>query len=554
METIKMKKQYSRRNFIRSGILGAASASVAPFFPQGIRANILFPNKDIVFKPVQHRYSPPLNWAYASDEHGDAFHSPIHVAGDGVVIPEAMGGRKFAVNARWYVEGFGYIWLAADNEGELFTRSDMPSNLLLNYEFARSRIARNRSVLERYQREGVAFSTVVRHLVALSEELLDDASGKLPNSDEAGLLSDKCLRYALHAGEKMELERARHAIQRMHRRDDVYFGCETRQYVWARSEKFMERFAEVFNFATITHYVWDSWYELFEPEEGMYNWGVKDNIVNWLKRENITIQGRPLFWFHPMVTPGWLKNKNFEELKKYVENHTRNVVGHYGDDVLQWEVVNEYHDWGNIHNHTPEQITEIVRLACDKTKEVNPKVLRILNNTALWAEYAAVGWKAGTREPADRPMRTPRKFIQDLIEAGVDFDVIGLQIYFPQRDLSDIVRKLETFDTFGKPIYITEIGASSGPTPDTVFNQQMGIPDQPYAWHRHWDEDLQATWMEQVYTLYYSRPNIHAINWYDFADFRPFITNGGLIREDSSPKTSFHRLKALLKQWDQLPK
>jgi endo-1,4-beta-xylanase len=548
-----MRKQ-TRRTFLRSGILGAAAATMTPVFSATSGAHVILPAKEVVMKAVPHRNMPPLNWAYASDEFGDAFQSPIHIGHGGVVIPESMSGRKFAVNARWYVNGFGYIWLAADNEGNLFTRDDMRGPFLLNYEFARSRVARNRSVYERYRNGGTVFSNEVRYLIDLSEELLSDARRKLPNEDEAARLSDTCLRYALHAGEKIELEKAQADIARMGRRNDVAFGCETRQYVWARSEEFMKRFAEVFTFATITHYVWDSWYELFEPEEGRYNWGIKDNIVNWLKRENITIQGRPLFWFHPMVTPDWLKNKNFDELKSYVENHTRNVVGHYGDDVLEWEVVNEYHDWGNIHNHTPEQITEIVRLACDKTHEVNPKVVRILNNTALWAEYAAVGRMSGQQEQADRPLRTPRKFIQDIIEAGVDFDVIGLQIYFPQRDLSDIVRMLETFETFGKPVYITEIGASSGPTADTVFSQQMGIPNQPYAWHRHWDEDLQATWLEQVYTLYYSKPNIHAINWYDFSDFRPFITNGGLIRENSMPKTSFHRLKALLEGWDQLPK
>ena len=78
------------------------------------------------------------------------------------------------------------------------------------------------------------------------------------------------------------------------RKDKVWFGCETRQFVWAKHEDFTKRFAELFNFATITHYVWDTWYELFEPSEGVYNWGIKDNIVNWLMRNGITIQGRPL--------------------------------------------------------------------------------------------------------------------------------------------------------------------------------------------------------------------------------------------------------------------
>jgi endo-1,4-beta-xylanase len=545
-------EQYTRRNFIRSGILGAAAATAMPVISRISRAKTLIPSKDVHFLPIPHRAMPPLNWAYTTDQNDDPFKSSIQVTQDGVAIPENLEKEKFAVTARWFVDGFGFIWLTADNAGEYFTRHDMHGKYILNYEFARSRVSRNNAVLDRYRKDGTVFSSEIRYLTALSEELLEDAKNNLGDADRAALLSDKCLRYALHAGEKIELEKARSDIQRMNRRDDVYFGCETRQYIWARSEEFTKHFAELFNFATITHYIWDSWYELFEPSEGEYNWGVKDNIVNWLKREDITIQGRPLFWFHPMVTPDWLKNKNFDELKKYVENHTRNVVGHYGNDVLQWEVVNEYHDWGNIHNHTPEQITEIVRLACDKTKETNPNVVRILNNCCLWAEYAAMGRMA--RKDADRPLRNPRKFIRDIIDAGVDFDVVGIQIYFPQRDLSDIVRIVEKFAAFGKPVYITEIGASSGPTRDSIFNEQMGIPQEPYAWHRHWDDELQSTWLEQVYTIYYSKPYIKAINWYDFSDFRPFIVNGGLVREDASPKLSFHRMKALLDGWERLPK
>lgn len=60
---------------------------------------------------------------------------------------------------------------------------------------------------------------------------------------------------------------------------------------------------------------------------------------------------------------------------------------------------------------------------------------------------------------------------------------------------------------------------------------------------------MQADWLEQVYTIYYSKPYIKAINWYDFSDFRPFIVNGGLVREDCSTKLSFQRLQQLLASW-----
>jgi endo-1,4-beta-xylanase len=543
----------TRRSFLRTAALGAGALAVSPLISSYSRVFAL-PRRNVAFRPYPHRHMPELKWVYAADEFEDPYVSPITVERDGVLIPENFPNRKFSVNARWYVEGFGYVWLSADNAGKKFTLEEAAriGQFNLNYEFARSRVARNKEVLGRYQKEGTKFSAEVRHLTALSDELFADATKRLADGEQAARLSDRALKYALWAGEKIELEKARSDIERMKRKDHVQFGCETRQYVWAKSEDFTKRFVEVMNHATVTHYIWDTWYELFEPREGVYNWGIKDNIVNWLMEHNISIEGRPLVWFHPSVTPEWLKNKNFDELKKYVENHVRNLVSHYGDKVLEWEVVNEYHDWANIHNHTPEQITEIVRLACDKTKETNPKVVRILNNCCPWAEYAAMGRMS--RMQATRPLRSPRKFLQEITDAGVEYEVLGIQIYFPNRDLSDIVRLLERLVAIGKPMAITEIGASSNLLTTSPTGAVTGSPSEPFAWHRHWDEELQADWLEQVYTIFYSKPYIKAINWYDFSDFRPFIVNGGLVREDSTTKLSFDRLKTLLASWGRLPK
>lgn len=545
-----MHNNKSRRRFIRTGLMGAAAASVAPSFTS-LHSGNSFLSNEVRFLPVPHRLMPTYDFVYASDEKGDPFKSPIHMTRDGIIIPETMGDRKFGVHTRWYVEGFGFTFLAADNGGAFYNRRSMEKLYNLNYEFARTKVHQNRTAKSRYEREGTKFSTVVQHLVALSEELLDDAKKAMGDADKCGTIANKSLRYGLLVGEKIELEKAQSDLKRNGYRNDCAFGCETRQYIWARSEELMKRFVELFNFATITHYVWDSWYELFEPREGVYNWGIKDNIVRWLMEHNITAQGRPLFWFHPWVTPDWLEKKNFSELKQYMESHARNLVNHYGDKVLEWEVFNEYHDWANVHNHTPEQTIELVRFACDQTTAANPKVVKILNNCSLWAEYAATG--RSSHGEVDRPLRSPRKFIEELEEAQVDYDVIGLQLYFPYRDLSEIVRMVEKFAVFGKPIYITEIGASSGPTQETIMNNQMGLPTGPFAWHRHWDDDLQSTWMEQMYTIFYSKPYIKAINWYDFADFRTFIPNGGLIRENATPKMSYERLKKLLGEWGQLP-
>ena len=543
-------KSHNRRSFLRSAALGTGAMALSPVL-QPMSSWFIPSGKGLIFRPYPHPFMPELNWAYAADQFEDPFKSAMNVQRDGIIVDESIGARTFSVNARWYVPGFGFVWLSADNAGRKFDFRDSSRTFNLNYEFARSRVVRNSEVSGRYRKSGTVFSAEVTRLIDLSEELLSDASKALSEGEKAGMLSNKCLNYALWAGEKIELEKARQDIARMQRKDHVKFGCESRQYIWAKSEDMKDRFVEVMNHATITHYIWDTWYPLFEPVEGVYNWGIKDDILRWLKANKISVEGRPIVWFHPSVTPEWLKNKNFDQLRKYVENHTRNLVSHYGNDVSEWEVVNEYHDWANIHNHTPEQITEITRLVCDKTRETNPNVARLINNCCPWAEYAARGRMA--RMDATRPLRSPRKFMQDIHDAAIEYEYLGVQVYFPERDLSDIVRLIERFEQLNKPLVITEMGASSNFNAPTNTGATRGSSDEPFAWHRYWDEELQADWLAQVYTIYYSRPSIKAINWYDFSDFRPFIVNGGLIREDATPKRSFERLKSLLASWGRLP-
>ncbi|HET6567097.1 MAG TPA: endo-1,4-beta-xylanase, partial [Rhodothermales bacterium] len=473
----------TRRQLIKTGAMSAAALALAPVTGgwSTIRPRTVAP---LTFRPYPHPLMPPVEFVYAADQNSDPFKSPIQITQEGIVVPEEVGDRPFSINTKWFIEGFGYVWLGADNSGQLYTQEDFSQSrpLNLNVEFAKSRVARNRDVLARYRKAGTAFSTEVKYLDDLSQELLVDAMKA--QGERAGKLADQSLLYALWAGEKTELEHARSRIERQKRKEQVYFGCETRQYVWAKNVDMMEAFTDLFNYATVTHYVYDTWYELFEPRRGEYNFGIKDDIVNWLLENDITIEGRPLFWFHPWVTPDWLRQMSFDELKGYVVQHTQDVVGHYGDKILHWEVVNEYHDWANLFRHTPEQITEITRLACETTHDVNPKVQRIINNCCPFAEYVARGHDSGVTmteqgPPIDRPLRSPRQYIQDITEAGVPFEILGVQIYFPERDLSDIVRMVERMEAFNKPIYVTEMGASSGPTSLDIM-KGAEVPGAPY--------------------------------------------------------------------------
>jgi endo-1,4-beta-xylanase len=512
----------------------------------------------LVFRPhyTQRGRGPHLEtrWLHCTDENWDTFPSNITVATDGVAVSDLEGRERFGINVRWNVEGFGMVFMTADNAGRMYTLPEAGREevLNLNYELARSRVARNRRRRNGFAMDGWRPDRETAAYLDLSEGHLEDAA--TAGAEEArARFSQEALRYALHGGEMMEMSKVRFDIERNGRRDNFLFGCDARSFYQMYQDTFLERFTPLFNYALIT-YIWqgDGIIKDFEPVEGERRWEIRDVLFDEMRRNDIQVMGRPLFWFHTWVTPDWIKQKSYEELLKYVESHTRAVVSHYGDRIYGWEIVNEFHDWANEVGVTPEQAVELTKLACDVAKDTNPNVHRMINNCCSFAEYVQMREWSG--QPARYRQRTPWQFMKDLHDAGVDFTISGLQMYFPYRDLQDTFIMTERFAEFGRPVQLTEIGFPGGPTERSVKLGQVPIKQEPPVWRRGFDEDLQADWLEALFSFGYSKSYVEGVAWFDFVDPHYYIENGGLLRNpQGEPKTSWTRLRDLREQFATLP-
>ncbi|MBN1893706.1 endo-1,4-beta-xylanase [bacterium] len=508
---------------------------------------------ELVFRPffVQRGRGPHLlDWTYLSDEQGDSFRSSVTASREGIRISDAAGKKRFAVNVRWNVEDFGYIYITADNGGACYElpASGKTAVLNLNFELAKSRVIRNRKRTDLHEKSGWKPSHATRGLLSISESYYRDAEKSLQDGEKSGGLSQQALLHAMRASEAIELEKAEWDIRRDGARPGFFTGCDARGYFQMDVERFLSLFPELFNYATITHYLVSGVFEDFEPEEGRKQFALRDALFRELLARGIPVEGRPLWWSYKTTTPDWLRRKSYDEVRRYVEKHVREVVGHYGEEMFAWEVVNEFHDWANECRLTPEQTIEVTRLACDTARSVAPKVKLLINNCAPFAEYVQLGkW---TELDALYPQRTPHQFVRQLQEAGVEFDITGVQMYFPYRDLSDTILLIDRFTDIGKPVHLTEVGTSSGPSVDSIHSGKLGFPGEPYAWHRPWDEELQADWMQGLYTLAYSRKSIEAVNWYDFVDPHSWIPNGGFLRSPKCEKKAvWDRLLRLKENW-----
>jgi endo-1,4-beta-xylanase len=557
----------TRRKFLKqsafagvSSIVGSNAVLASPTILTSKWTRPLTNRGTLRFRPylVQSGRGPHLlDWAYATDTKWDAFHSDITSTKDGVTISDTEGERKFGIDVRWNVEGFGYIFITADNGGEFYElpASGKSPELNLNYELARSRVVRNQKRFQRFLKEGWTPSREVRSYVDLSSELLNDAR-RVQDETTRATLAQQSLSYAMWGSEMMELDRARFLIAQRGRRDDFYIGCDARALGQMSQDTFFEYFAPLFSFAMVTYFVGSSDFHTDpEREEGRLRLGSRDVAVNALREHNITVEGRGLYWFHKWTTPDWLKTKSFDELKRYVEKHTRDVIGHYrADSIAVWEVMNEFHDWANQVRCSPEQTIELTKLAYDVARVSNPKARLALNNCCPFAEYVQLGeYSDGSK--ADRPQRTPWEFTKQCIDAGVDFDVVGQQLYFPYRDLQDTVITIERLAEFKKPIQLSEIGCPGGPTTETVKSGKYTWPNDPFVWRRGWDEELAADWMEAIYTLSYAMPFVEGAVWFDLADPFSYMENGGLLRsagESPEKKAAYVRFETMLERWGKL--
>ena len=320
-------------------------------------------------------------------------------------------------------------------------------------------------------------------------------------------------------------------------RSDLKLGCNFARYT-SDASRYAKFFAQAFDFATILFYP-----RTTAPEKDCYDYSYVDHALSFLLDKGITPKGHPLWFGHQDVNPKWLFGLPYPELRREAANIARHHVSTYRDTIQYWDAMNEAHDWANCFELTQEQLIDLTRATTDALREGNDKAVSIVNVCLPFAEYVAGRYNCYGALPEH--LRSPLSYFKAIIEAGIDFDVVGIQLYFPGRDLVAVDLLLNAFAALGKPIHITEMGVNGG------FRQkgnagsswsQMAMSEG--TWHGGWNEHTQADWLEQFYTIAASRKEIQALTWWDFIE-PSFSGNGAMLYENENPRESYFRLLAL---------
>jgi len=491
---------------------------------------------------------------------------PSQFVDSGVVIMSL--DTPSVINFPWTIPGFGRVILRADNGGEGYTlvRQGDTISINLNYELARTECRLLRESYERYLNEGYIISDSVSLDIQSACELLlkaDSATGDIQKAH----FSDLCLNRTLWTAESLEFEKALQDIEKYRKGNAIVQLLDENGIPMRNVDVSISQVAHDFLFGALLGGSLDlDAHELFreagmnmvllqlywretEPSLGQHQFPYSLYDMDSLKRMGLCLGAEGLIAFEPsQVWTTGLLSLGFDQFRAKVYQHVHRLVSEYSDYVDHWIVVHNTNTGEGSLGFTREQIAEVIKTGVTAVKAADP--------TAQILVYMGhiCGWEASLHH--DEYTLDPYTYLLHLIEDGVDFDGIALQLTYGSvnewggptekdlyglqspyifRDLASISRILDWYGTLSKPIHITEFNVPGN------FRSNLGY------WHeRTWDEELKTEWIEKFYTIAFSKPLMNEITYWEARDQSYQKANRGLLDPQNSSRESYHALKRLI--------
>ena len=453
-----------------------------------------------------------LAGAYVVGSDGVALRADIEIKNEAVLCQKrAQGPAGLAL--LWPVAGYGALLL----ETSRLVERPKPYNLVLELVRGRlTRISQKREEWGLFDYEG--FESLASDIDKARDLFVEAVKADLPADQST--LAGRALQGAVLAGEKLSLFHADILLARrktIHRR---MFGCAVDPLNTA--DEYRGRVREGFDYVHLPI----PWRQL-EPKEQEFNWRPFDNWIEWSAKNKVPMHIGPLISFHDRHLPDWLAmyETDFDTVRNLIFDHVRRVVERYANYVFHWDVISGIHA-DNAFSFTFEQLMELTRMTVAAVKQLAPRAQAAIDLIAPWGEYYA------------RNQRTipPMLYAEMVVQSGVSFDGFGAEFVFgaPQdglfvRDMFQISEKLDRLGGFGKPVHITAV---------QVPSSSEGPAGTAGAWRRNWDEEVQAQWIKEFYSIALSKPFIESITWADLSDkgSNSQVTAGGLLDAELKPK------------------
>ena len=207
---------------------------------------------------------------------------------------------------------------------------------------------------------------------------------------------------------------------------------------------------------------WDT----IEPNNGQFNFGPGDAIVNFASSHGARMRGHNLVWHSQL--PGWVTSLPSNQVKPAMEAHITGEVSHYKGKIYAWDVVNEpFNDDGSFRQDVfynafgggAQYIGDAIRTA----HTADPAAKLYIN------DYNIEG--LGSKSDA------MYNLAKTLLSQGVPLGGIGFESHFIVGQIpSSLQANMQRFAALGLDVAITELDDRM-PTPASSGNLQQQATD-----------------------------------------------------------------------------
>ena len=319
-----------------------------------------------------------------------------------------------------------------------------------------------------------------------------------------------------------------------------------------KNDLYKKYMADFGNIATLPFY-WDA----TEPEPGKTRYAVDsekmyrrppiDLCMEFCEQHGIEPREHALAYEN--FFPRWLYGADTETVKAALEARYRQIAERYADRIPTIEVTNEM-DWPEGRTQFYDD-PDFILWCFQKAEEYFP------NNQLVINEGTPGAWQAFGRTTDKYYAYTQANMLR-----GARIDAIGMQYHmFIRREKEyeetrklynpiSLYKHMDLFSLLGKPLQITEVT----------------IP--AYSWEPE-DEEIQAEVIRNLYTVWFSHPNVEQIVYWNMIDGYAYVRSedpeviaksqgdmtlgenyyyGGLLRFDLTPKPAYWTIRNLFEK------
>lgn len=476
--------------------------------------------------------------------------NPVALGPESVAIPGEVvfeNGRLVVARTDEHAVGVSLLWDVGTHgtyHMETTRLQPRPEPYNLNVELARSRLMKIVQKQEDWNLFDFPRADQYAAMFREAQGYFADSLGKLHEPAEAARLADRALAIAVDVSEQLANFHGELLLNRRRASGGIpkhVFGCRVDSTI--QNQRYKDTLADQFDYAVVPM----SWRQI-QPEEDKFITESVDDWIEHLSRKRVPIVAGPLVDFGEGGMPDWafIWEQDFDTLRDLAYEFVQKMVHRYRKAVSVWNVVAGLHTSAHF-TLTYEQIIELTRLLVSQVKTLLPAAKTLVTITEPFGEYHARGHTS-----------MPPMFYADMVsQAGVNFDAFGLEIVtgvpksgYYARDLFQISAMLDRFSTTGRPVFITALSVPDRYQADNNDRSEGKLnPASGGKWHRPWDQNLQAEWLDAVYRMALSKPFVESVAWGDLADINPSLPGSGLLDDLLKPKPSFKKLQELREQF-----